>query len=213
MADQRHQGAGAARLAAALKLHPVIASVREEKALDAALASRCQAIFLLNSTIGRLPAVGEAVARASKLLLIHLDFVGGLGRDEEALEYLVQTAKPAGLITTRSGLVQSARRMGLIPLQRLFLLDSQSVHTGLESARNSRAEVVEVLPGIIPRAIGAIRSQLPNTLIIAGGLVRSARDIGRALQAGASGVSTGSASLWQMEPEEFHAAAKGGSDA
>lgn len=210
MAEQKQQGAGASRLAEALKVHPVIASVREEKALEAALASRCQAVFLLSTSIARLSEVGQAVSQASKLLLIHLDFVGGLGRDEEALEYLLRTARPAGLITTRSGLVQSARRLGLIPLQRLFLLDSQSVNTGIEAARSSRAEVVEVLPGIIPRGIGAVRSQLPGALIIAGGLIRSARDIGRALQAGASGVSTSSPPLWQMDPAEFHAAVKGG---
>lgn len=188
----------------------MIASVRDERALETALASRCRAIFLLAGSIKRLGAVGEAVSRAGKLLFVHLDFIGGLGRDEEGLEFLVQTAHPAGLITTRSGLVQSARRQGLIPLQRLFLLDSQSVSTGIEAARSSRAEVVEVLPGIVPRAIGAIRTQLPQTLIIAGGLIRSPREIGRALQAGASGVSTSQAALWQMAPEEFIAAAKGG---
>lgn len=107
--------------------------------------------------------------------------------------------------------VGAARRLGLIPLQRLFLLDSQSLTTGIEAARSSRAEVVEVLPGIIPRAIGTIRAQLPHTLIIAGGLVRAPREVGRALRGGASGVSTSSAALWQMDPAEFHAAEQGGS--
>lgn len=207
---QKQLGAGAARLAEALRVHPVIASVRDENALAGALTSRAQAIFLLASSIGRLSEVGQAVAQASKLLFLHLDFIGGLGRDDEALEYLLRTARPAGLITTRSSLVQSTRRLGMIPLQRLFLLDSQSLSTGIESAKSSRAEVVEVLPGIIPRAIGAIRAQLPHTLIIAGGLVRSPRDVGRALQEGASGVSTSSVTLWQMDPAEFSAAAKGG---
>jgi glycerol uptake operon antiterminator len=211
VSEQRHHGTGASRLADALKVHPLIASVREEKALEAALASRCQAVFLLSASIGQLAEVGQAVAQAGKLLFIHLDFVAGLGRDEEALAFLAQTAHPTGLITTRSGLVQPVRKLGMIPLQRLFLLDSQSLNTGIESARSSRAEVVEVLPGIIPRAIGAIRTRLPQTLIIAGGLVRAPRDVGRALLAGASGISTSSTALWQMDPAEFYAAAKGGS--
>jgi len=214
VAERKQPGLGAAeRLGEALRLHPLIASVRDERSLEAALDSRCRSIFLLATSIQRLDEVGQAVARAGKMLFVHLDFVAGLGRDEDALEYLVRTAHPAGLITTRSGMVQSARRHGVIPLQRLFLLDSQSVHTGIEAARASRAEVVEVLPGIVPRAIGAIRAQLPQTLIIAGGLVRSAREVGRALQAGASGISTSSAALWQMEPAEFEAAAKGGARA
>ena len=210
VADQRRRSEGAASLAEALAVHPVIASVRDEQRLEGALQSRCQAVFLLSTSIGRLTEVGDAVAQAGKLLFIHLDFIGGLGRDEEALEYLAATARPLGLITTRTGLVQTARRLGLTPLQRLFLLDSQSLNTGIEAARSSRAEVVEVLPGIVPRAVGAIRAQLPHTLIIAGGLVRSPREVGRALQAGASGISTSTQSLWDMEPAEFQAAVRRG---
>jgi len=205
---ERRRSRGGAALAEALREHPVIASVREEGLLEEALASRCQAVFLLSTSIGRLSAVGDAVAAAGKLLFVHLDFIGGLGRDEQALEYLAETARPLGLITTRTGLVQVARRLGLTPLQRLFLLDSQSLTTGIEAARSSRAEVVEVLPGIIPRAVAAIRAQLPNTLIIAGGLVRTPREVGRALQAGASGVSTSSTALWNMDPDAFHEAAR-----
>lgn len=205
---ERRRSEGGAALAEALREHPVIASVRDEGLLPEALESRCRAVFLLSTSIGRLGAVGDAVAEAGKLLFVHLDFIGGLGRDEQALEYLAETARPLGLITTRTGLVQAARRLGLTPLQRLFLLDSQSLTTGIDAARSSRAEVVEVLPGIIPRAVAAIRAQLPHTLIIAGGLVRSPREVGRALQAGASGVSTSSTALWHMEPGAFHEAAR-----
>jgi len=205
---ERRRSEGALRLAEALRAHPVIAAVRDEQRLDEALRSHSRTVFLLSTSLGRLREVSEAVAAAGKLLFIHLDFVGGLGRDDEAVEYLAQVARPAGLITTRTGLIQTVRRLGLTPLQRLFLLDSQSLTTGIEAARSSRAEVVEVLPGIIPRAVQAIRSQLPNTLIIAGGLVRTPREVGRALQAGASGISTSSAELWNTDPDAFLAAAQ-----
>lgn len=192
--------ASVARVSEALQIHPLIAAVREERHLADALASPVQVIFLLASSIDRLGVVGAAVAESGKLLFVHLDFVTGLARDEAALQFLVKTAAPAGVITTRTGLVQAARRAGVIPVQRLFLLDSQSVSTGQEAARTSKAEVVEVLPGILPRAVGAIRAQLPNTLIIAGGLVRTEREAARALAAGAAGVSTSSAALWQVDP-------------
>jgi len=196
-----------AAVTAGLRAHPVIAAVRDEPSLQAALDSLAQVVFLLGSPIARLGPVAEATAKAGKLLFVHLDFVAGLGRDEAAVEYLAGAIRPAGVITTRSILVTAARRLSLIPVQRLFLLDSQSVHTGLESARSSRAEVVEVLPGIIPRAIADTKAQLPHTLIIAGGLVRSAREVGRALAAGAAAVSSSSKTLWHMRPDQFAAAA------
>lgn len=193
-----------AALKEALARSPVIAAVRDGNALDEALASPVQVVFALAAEIGRLEAIGTAATRAGKLLFVHMDFVEGLGRDEAGLAFLVRTARPAGLITTRTGLVQAARKAGVIPLQRLFLLDSQSLSTGLDAARTSKAEVVEVLPGIVPRAIGAIRSQLPQSLIIAGGLVRTEAEASRALAAGAAAVSTSSRALWNLDPQRLY---------
>lgn len=187
------------RLRAALEEHPVIAAVRDEAGLKQALAAPVGVIFLLATEISRLQPVRGAAAEAGKLLFVHLDFVEGLGKDEAGLAFLVRHARPAGVITTRTGLVHSARRAGVVPVQRLFLLDSQSLSTGLDAARTSKAEVVEVLPGIVPRAISAVRSQLPHSLIIAGGLVRTEKEARRALAAGAAGVSTSSSALWQLD--------------
>jgi glycerol uptake operon antiterminator len=198
---------GVAALAAALNTHPVIAAVRSDDALAAVLASKVAVVFLMAAHIGSVGAVSAAVAREKKLLFIHLDFVEGLAKDEAGLGYLVKVARPTGLITTRTGLVQAARRAGVVPVQRLFLLDSQSVHTGVEAARSSKTEVVEVLPGIAPRAVAAVRSQLPHSLIITGGLVRTEKEIARALAAGASGVSTSNSALWAMDRSSFEGGA------
>lgn len=190
-------------LSAALRSHPVIAAVRTDDGMSAALDSPVKVIFLVATAISRLAAVSAAVRDAGKLLFVHLDFVEGLAKDEAGMEYLVQTAHPTGLITTRTGLVQAARRSGVVPVQRLFLIDSQSVGTGIESARSSKAEVVEVLPGIAPRAVAAVRSQLPNAVIITGGLIRTAKEVTRVLAAGASGVSTSSTALWATDPRDL----------
>lgn len=187
------------RLRAALEEHPIIAAVRDEAGLKQALAAPVGVIFLLATEISRLQAVRSAAAEAGKLLFIHLDFVEGLGKDEAGLAFLVRHVRPAGVITTRTGLVHSARRAGVVPVQRLFLLDSQSLSTGLDAARTSKAEVVEVLPGIVPRAISAVRSQLPHSLIIAGGLVRTEKEALKALAAGAAGVSTSSSAIWRLD--------------
>lgn len=191
------------RLRAALDEHPIIAAVRDEAGLKNALDAPVRVVFQLAAEISRLQTLGAAVADAGKLLFIHLDFVEGLGKDEAGLAFLVRHARPTGVITTRTGMVQAARRAGIIPVQRLFLLDSQSLGTGLEAARTSRAEVVEVLPGIVPRAVSAVRSQLPNALIIAGGLVRTDREVRKALTAGAAGVSTSTGGLWRLDKESL----------
>lgn len=201
MADRAARGAP--ELADALKRYPVIAAVRDERGLQAALEAPVRVIFLLSASLSQVGRVGTAVRQAGKLLFVHMDFVTGLGRDEAALEFLVESCAPTGVISTKTNLVHAARRLGITPVQRLFLLDSQSLQTGIDAARSSKAEVVEVLPGIIPRALAHIRTQIPHTLLITGGLLRSPREIGRALAAGAAGVSTGSPALWRKSLEEL----------
>lgn len=187
----------------ALRTHPVIAAARDEKAFRQAISSPVQVIFLLATSIDRLPALAAEARDVGKLLFIHMDFVAGLAKDEAGLEYLVQVGHPVGVITTRSHLVNLAQRLGLIPVQRIFLVDSLSLQTGLESARSSKAEVVEVMPGVIPKAVTDAQAHLPQTLIIAGGLVRSTRQVAKALAAGAAAVSTSNLALWTALPSEF----------
>lgn len=193
-----------ADLSAALAVHPVIAAVRDlDQDLPAALDARPRVVFMLGGSILDVGRAGAAVRAAGKLLFLHLDLVSGLGRDDAALEWLVREAAPAGLITTRTHQVGAVRRLGLLPVQRVFLLDTQSLGTGLEAVRHSRAEVVEVLPGIVPKAIRAVAARLHGATLIAGGLVRSHREVALALGAGAAAVSTSARALWAADPAEF----------
>lgn len=196
--------AAVADLTAALAEYPVIAAVRDlEQDLPAALGARVRVVFLLGGSILDVARAGAAARSAGKLLFLHLDLMGGLGRDDAALEWLARAAAPAGLITTRSQPVGAMRRLGLVPVQRIFLLDSQSLATGLEAVRHSRAEVVEVLPGIVPKAIRAVAARLQGPALIAGGLVRSPREVALALAAGANGVSTSARALWDADPDQL----------
>jgi len=197
-------------LAEALRTHPVIAAARDERAFRQALAAPVRVIFLLATSIERLQPLADEARGTGKLLFVHMDFVAGLAKDEAGLEFLVEMAHPTGVITTRSHLVTQAQRLGLIPVQRIFLVDTLSLQTGLDSAHASKAEVVEVMPGVIPKAVTDAKIHLPQTLIIAGGLVRSARQVAKALAAGAAAVSTSSEALWAATPAEFEAIIAGG---
>jgi glycerol uptake operon antiterminator len=80
-------------------------------------------------------------------------------------------------------------------IQRFFMIDSRSVDTALETIRQTRADMVEIMPGIAYKAIEAICTKV-SVPIIAGGLIEEKEEIYRALAAGASVVSTGKRVLW-----------------
>ena len=181
-----------------LRRRPIIAAVRDENALGAALASRSAVVFLLSGNLLNIEQMVQRVRREERAAFVHVDLIEGLTKDQHGLRWLAQRARPTGIISTRGSVLSAAGSLGLATVQRLFLLDSQSVRTGLESANNVRPDVIEVLPGILPGAIGDIwhRSGRP---VIAGGMITSQKQVCTALEAGAHGVSTSNQQLWELD--------------
>ena len=181
-------------LAETLLNEPVIAAVKTDESLTAALASPCSAVFLLAST---LLTVDGLVHDAGKLAVVHIDLVDGLSSREIAVDSLNALCHPDGIISTRPTLIRRARHRGLLTVQRAFILDSLSLTSLSGQLEQGKPDFVEILPGIMPRVIAEIsaRTQVP---VIAGGLLRDKADVMAAMRAGAAAVSTSAPSLWDI---------------
>ena len=184
-----------------LERRPVIAAVREAKNLEQATRSHTAAVFLLGGSLMTLPALVERARASGKYVFVHLDLCDGLGKDAAAVDWISLALRPDGLISTRQQLLRRAREQGLMTIQRLFLMDSESLTNGVRLLRTAPPDLVEVLPGLVPKGIRALREEL-GLPVIAGGMVTEAADVEQALQAGASGVSSSVRALWDTERKE-----------
>lgn len=185
------------RLTRQLEKHPVIASVRNKESNRLAIESPAAAIFMLGASIMELPEMVADAHAADKRVFLHLDLAEGLGRDEAAVRWCVEHLHVDGLISTRPSLLKLASELGVITIQRLFLMDSASFEHGKRLLKNTPPDMAEVLPGIAPKAIRQLCEAL-NKPVIAGGLVTEPREIVLALQAGALAVSAGDPRLWHF---------------
>lgn len=152
-------------------------------------------IFLLSGSIFNLKDIVLKCRKNNKYILVHLDLMEGLSKDECALKYIGEYIKPDGIITTRGSLIKIAKENNIFAIQRLFILDSMSLDTGIKSIRSTRPKAIEILPGIIPKAIKRICAETEIPLI-AGGLIVDKEDAAAGLDAGAVGISTSSRDLW-----------------
>ena len=59
------------------------------------------------------------------------------------------------------------------------------------------ADLVEVLPGAMPKAIAQLAASIQKP-IIAGGMIRDKEDVTRALGAGAVGISASNETIWGL---------------
>ena len=184
-------------LAETLLNEPVIAAVKTDEALTAALASPCSAVFLLASTLLTVDGLVHRIHDAGKLAVVHIDLVDGLSSREIAVDSLNALCHPDGIISTRPTLIRRARHRGLLTVQRAFILDSLSLTSLSGQLEQGKPDFVEILPGIMPRVIAEIsaRTQVP---VIAGGLLRDKADVMAAMRAGASAVSTSAPELWDI---------------
>lgn len=176
---------------------PVIAAVKDETGLEQALHSECEVVFLLFGTIVSVPTLVEKVRRSGKLAIVHIDLVEGLASREVAVDALQSLCNPDGIISTRPALIRRARHLGLLTVQRAFILDSLSLDNLPAQLNVGKPDFIEILPGIMPRVIGEL-AQRTRTPIIAGGLVKYKDEVMAAIRAGAAAVSTSSPTVWEM---------------
>ena len=176
---------------------PIIAAVKGFAELEKALDSDCQVIFLLSGTLLNIEELVRRVHERGKVCFVHIDLIEGLSNREIAVDCIAKMSRPDGIISTRAPFIHRAQQLGLIAIQRVFLLDSMSLQNILSQMDTLRPDYIEVLPGVIPSVIQEI-TEKTTTPLIAGGLIRSKQDVYQALQSGAVAVSTSCQAVWNM---------------
>ncbi len=174
---------------------PVAASVKDDQGLERALCSQCGAVFLLYGSVLSIAELVAQIKAAGKLALVHLDLVEGLAQRDVSVEFIARATQADGIITTRPQLAKKAKSLGLISLQRFFLLDSLALESLRKQLEQDTCDLVEVLPGAMPKVLRQL-SDVIRKPFIAGGLIADKEDVTAALSAGAVAVSSTKEEIW-----------------
>lgn len=180
-----------------LERSPVIAAVFDSVDVPLAIESPCEIIFLLNGNICELADIINSARKRNKKLFVHIDLLGGIGKDQYAVQYIKRAFDPDGIITTKGNIAKHAHEAGIFVIQRFFMLDSKAYESIQKTVRGVEvdADAIEILPGIIPSAIRRI-CDLSRIPVITGGMIRSKSEAMDSLEAGALAISTSCKELW-----------------
>ncbi|MFD0673342.1 glycerol-3-phosphate responsive antiterminator [Cohnella sp. GCM10027633] len=174
----------------------VLPAVKRMADLEKLLPSPYEYIVLLGGRLGAVRPAIELAERHRKKVLLHADLIDGLKNDEYAAEFLCQQIRPAGLISTRTSVLEKTKQNGLLSIQRLFLIDSDALDKSVALAAKTRPDFVEMLPGVLPHLVAEVRERT-GIPVIAGGLIRTAKERDDALAAGATAITTSRRELWE----------------
>ncbi len=177
-----------------MKKMRIIAAARSDEELKAALHSKTDMIFMLAPNIADIKNQADLVHKAGKKLFIHLDLAAGIGKDEYGIRFAKEQGVD-GIISTRTNIIKLAKKENLFTVQRFFVVDSQSVYTTVESAKASKADMIEIMPGTVTKVIKKLKKEL-DVPIVAGGLIETYEEIEDALFCGATAISTGKKEFW-----------------
>lgn len=174
----------------------MIPAIRDSRSLTLALERGAGVIFVLGEDVFALEESARAVREKKGYIFAHIDLIKGVAKDEAGIRSLARGLGIKGVLTTRSNLIGPAKKEGLIAVQRFFVLDSESLQTGLISVEKARPDAVEVLPGVIFPKIAERLKQEAIPPVIAGGLITKEKEVEEILSLGAVGVSTSCQKLW-----------------
>ena len=176
---------------------PVIAAVKDDEGLAAALNSDVSVIFLLYGDLLNIGNLVQQAHDAGKAVFVHLDLVDGLASREISADYVARYTVADGVLSTKAALTRRAKELGLVAIQRFFLLDSMAIKNIEKHLPQGASDLIEVLPGLMPKIIRQVVS-LTGRPVIAGGLITDKDDVTRALSAGAVAVSSTNPAVWEM---------------
>lgn len=177
--------------------NPVIAAVKNVADLDTAINSQVTTIFVLQANIFNIRLIVDKIKASNKSALIHIDFLEGIGKDNIAIDYIVDVIRPDGIISTKSNHIRYAKEKGMFTIQRFFLVDGMSYRTTIKAVQTIHPDMIEIMPGVMPKVMSQISREL-SLPIIAGGLISTKEDIIDILKAGAMGASVGKKELWVL---------------
>lgn len=180
-----------------LKQNPTIAASNYEN-LKIATESKVSAIILMEGKLSNLIEDDFRYYMDKKDIFIHMDLLKGLSNDSEGIKFLKENINVKGIVSTKSSTLRTAKKQGLLTIQRIFLIDTKSLKNAIESVKENNPDAVEVMPAVSNSVVKYIKEEV-NRPVILGGLVRSEKDILGALNSGADGVSFSKSDLWNID--------------
>lgn len=161
----------------ALERTPVIAAT-DRAGWQSAVLSDIEVLFHLGADIMTIADDIQAAKQGGKFVFIHIDLADGIGKDRAGIDWLKKLGAD-GVISTRTQLIRAAHDSGLLAVQRFFILDSKGMHSISETIENTRPDLIEIMPGVIPKALKAVAAhKIP---VIAGGLIETKQEATAAL--------------------------------
>lgn len=176
--------------------YPVVPTSITSDSFYESLNTPAKAVFCQQGTT--LATVSQQISEAhnaGKSIFLCIDLIDGLGKDRDGVEYLADCGAD-GVITTRGQLIRYGKQVGLLTVQKFFVLDSLSLSDTRDIIAVTRPDSIMIAPGVVGKVIEKFSRF--STPVIAGGLIEIKNEVEEALRYGAAAITTSCPALWHL---------------
>ncbi|MUM76342.1 hypothetical protein GKC30_01695 [Pseudodesulfovibrio sp. F-1] len=177
----------------------VIAAIADLQHVVTALESDIHTVFLLHDNVRELEQAVGVLRGNGKRVFIHFDMVEGLAPNPAGLEHLRSLFSFDGVITTKGGVIRKGKKLGLVTIQRIFMIDSRSIDTAVSAVGKYEPDAVEIMPGLLAKAVHHLHGLIRPPLIT-GGMISTREEVEMMLATPVAAISASVTGLWVPVP-------------
>lgn len=182
----------------------LVAAVKDPKSLEKAVKYKenISAVILMTGTILTAKKFVDYLQSNGLPVILHVERIGGLQMDNDGAEFIKRYIKPAGIVTTKNGIIKRAKEKGLFVIQRVFLVDTD-MYLNLEKGIDyNPSDIIEIMPSRVPEYISRL-TKMTDIPVITGGLLSSITHAKNAFENGATAVSTSNTVMWKINMNDL----------
>ena len=117
------------------------------------------------------------------------------------MKFIKEYINPSGIVSTKSTVLNAAKKRGLMTIQRVFLIDNKSLKNSIASIIENDPDMVEVMPALCGEIVDRLKKEI-NRPIILGGLIDKEEQIIEGLKQGADAISFSKEELWNIKIDD-----------
>lgn len=102
-------------------------------------------VFVLYGSINNISDIVYKLKKADKIVFVHADLIDGLANREASIDFLNNTIKPDGIISTKLSLIKHAKSLGMLTVMRFFVIDSRAMENIRHCDLKQYADFIEIL--------------------------------------------------------------------
>lgn len=103
-----------------LRDNPIVVAIKDDAGLEKCISSRSKIVFILYGKVSNIGDIVKQVNDAGKISFVHIDFIDGLSPREASVDFIKNSTKACGIISTKAQLIKYAKSVGLLCNSTLF---------------------------------------------------------------------------------------------